>query len=103
MQRETFRQRACQLPIALGYTKVLTLLSWCQTSAWADDGIRMRVAINLSVHPLREDDLVDRIDRALRRHAIEPSQLLCEITAEGRKPAGAADFAPSVIGMEFLD
>ena len=51
-----------------------------QMRAWADDGMRMRVAINLSVHQLREEDLVERIDRALRRHHLEPSQLLCEIT-----------------------
>jgi diguanylate cyclase (GGDEF)-like protein len=51
-----------------------------QMEAWADDGVRMRVAINLSVHQLREEDLVARIREALRRHAIAPSQLLCEIT-----------------------
>ncbi|MBI3368328.1 MAG: EAL domain-containing protein, partial [Burkholderiales bacterium] len=51
-----------------------------QMQAWAEIGLRMRVAINLSVHQLREDDLVARIAEALRAHAIEPSQLLCEIT-----------------------
>ena len=51
-----------------------------QIEAWADAGMRMRVAINLSVHQLREDDLVARITDALRRHGIAPSQLLCEIT-----------------------
>ena len=48
--------------------------------AWADEGVRMRVAINISVHQLREDDLVERIRLALERHQVEPSQLLCEIT-----------------------
>jgi len=51
-----------------------------QMRAWADAGVRMRVAINLSVHQLREDDLVPRIAAALQRHQVEPSQLLCEIT-----------------------
>jgi diguanylate cyclase (GGDEF)-like protein len=51
-----------------------------QIEAWADAGMRMRVAINLSVHQLREEDLVARITDALRRHGVEPSQLLCEIT-----------------------
>jgi EAL domain-containing protein (putative c-di-GMP-specific phosphodiesterase class I) len=51
-----------------------------QMRAWADDGVRMRVAINLSVHQLREDDLVQRIEAALKRNGIDPSQLLCEIT-----------------------
>jgi diguanylate cyclase len=51
-----------------------------QMQEWADDGVHMRVAINLSVHQLREPDLVERIGAALERHHIEPSQLLCEIT-----------------------
>jgi EAL domain-containing protein (putative c-di-GMP-specific phosphodiesterase class I) len=48
--------------------------------AWADDGVRMRVAINLSVHQLRDEHLVERIEKALARHHVDPSQLLCEIT-----------------------
>jgi EAL domain-containing protein (putative c-di-GMP-specific phosphodiesterase class I) len=40
----------------------------------------MRVAINLSAHQLREDDLIDRIHQALLRHQVDPSHLLCEIT-----------------------
>jgi len=40
----------------------------------------MRVAINLSVHQLREEDLVERVGGALARHHVDPSQLLCEIT-----------------------
>ncbi|MBA3624913.1 MAG: EAL domain-containing protein, partial [Methylibium sp.] len=51
-----------------------------QMQAWAEDGLRMRVAINLSAHQLREEDLVERIAKALARHQVEPSQLLCEIT-----------------------
>jgi diguanylate cyclase (GGDEF)-like protein len=51
-----------------------------QIAAWAAQGVNMRVAINLSVHQLREDDLVSRIRKALDRHGVAPSQLLCEIT-----------------------
>lgn len=51
-----------------------------QISAWREDGLRMRVAINLSAHQLRQEDLVDRIANALDRHHVEASQLLCEIT-----------------------
>jgi EAL domain-containing protein (putative c-di-GMP-specific phosphodiesterase class I) len=51
-----------------------------QMGVWSDEGVRMRVAINLSVHQLREEDLVDRIAFALSKHRVEPSQLLCEIT-----------------------
>ena len=47
---------------------------------WARAGVRMRVAINVSVHQLREEDLVQRIHDALQRCQVEASQLLCEIT-----------------------
>jgi diguanylate cyclase (GGDEF)-like protein len=74
------------IPIAERHGIINDLGNWVieevcrQMQAWADEGIRMRVAINLSVHQLRQDDLVSRIDAALNRHHIEASQLLCEIT-----------------------
>ena len=49
-------------------------------AAWRGKGLRMRVAVNLSVHQLRESDLADRVNAALQRHGVDCSQLLCEIT-----------------------
>ena len=74
------------IPLAERFNLINALGNWVldeacrQMRAWADDGMRMRVAINLSVHQLREEDLVERIDQALRRNHLDPSQLLCEIT-----------------------
>ena len=51
-----------------------------QARAWRDKGLRMRVAINLSAHQMRQDDLADRIAEALARHRIQPALLTCEIT-----------------------
>ena len=74
------------IPIAERFGLINSIGRWVideacrQMAEWADDGVRMRVAINLSVYQLREDDLVGRIEAALARHAIDPSQLLCEIT-----------------------
>jgi len=51
-----------------------------QARLWRDKGLRMRVAINLSAHQMRQDDLADRIADALKRHRIHPSLLTCEIT-----------------------
>jgi diguanylate cyclase (GGDEF)-like protein len=51
-----------------------------QARLWRDKGLRMRVAINLSAHQMRQDDLSDRIADALKRHRIHPSLLTCEIT-----------------------
>ncbi len=74
------------IPIAERFGLINSLGNWVineacrQMQAWADDGLRMRMSINLSVHQLREEDLVERIGKALARNCIEPSQLLCEIT-----------------------
>ena len=51
-----------------------------QMAEWAHSGLRMRMAINLSVHQIRESDLVERIEHALQSNALDASQLLCEIT-----------------------
>jgi diguanylate cyclase (GGDEF)-like protein len=51
-----------------------------QAGVWAEKGLNMRVAINLSAQHLRESDLAQRIGQALSRNRIEPSRLTCEIT-----------------------
>ncbi|HZV92827.1 MAG TPA: EAL domain-containing protein, partial [Caldimonas sp.] len=51
-----------------------------QSRQWRDKGLRMRVAINLSAHQMRQDDIVERITGALETHKIHPSLLTCEIT-----------------------
>jgi diguanylate cyclase len=51
-----------------------------QARAWREKGLRMRVAINLSAHQMRQDDIADRITEALARYRIHPSLLTCEVT-----------------------
>ena len=74
------------IPIAERFGLIGKLGNWVideacrQVEAWAVEGVRMNVAINLSVHQLRESDLVARIEQALLRHNIDADQLLCEIT-----------------------
>jgi diguanylate cyclase (GGDEF)-like protein len=51
-----------------------------QARAWRDKGLRMRVAINLSAHQMRQPDIAERIAEALSRHRVHPSLLTCEIT-----------------------
>jgi diguanylate cyclase len=53
----------------------------CRTAGlWAQKGLNMRVAINLSAQHLREPGLAQRIGQALTRNRIEASRLTCEIT-----------------------
>jgi diguanylate cyclase len=74
------------VPVAERFGLIGTLGNWViedacrQARAWRDKGLRMRVAINLSVFQMRQDDLVERITAALERHRIDPSLLTCEIT-----------------------
>ncbi len=74
------------IPIAERYGLIGSLGNWLidevcrQIRFWRDGGMRMRVAINLSVHQLRQPDLVERIGSALRAHDVNPGLLTCEIT-----------------------
>ena len=74
------------IPIAERYGLIGALGQWVieeacrQTRAWRDEGLRMRVAINLSVHQLRQADLADRIGAALQRHQVNPDLITCELT-----------------------
>jgi diguanylate cyclase (GGDEF)-like protein len=74
------------IPIAERFGLINGLGNWVideackQVRVWRDQGLRMRVAINLSVYQLRQVDLADRITEALQRHHINPKLLTCEIT-----------------------
>jgi diguanylate cyclase len=74
------------IPIAERYGLINAIGRWVideacrQARAWRDTGLRMRVAINLSVHQLRQPDLAEWIAAALQRHQINPDLLTCEIT-----------------------
>jgi len=74
------------IPIAERFGLIGQIGNWvvedaCRASRqWRDKGVRMRVAINLSAHQMRQDDIVERITGALQTHKIHPSLLTCEIT-----------------------
>jgi diguanylate cyclase (GGDEF)-like protein len=53
----------------------------CRKAArWREQGLRMRVAVNISGYQMREDDLVNRIEAALQRNGLQPERFTCEIT-----------------------
>jgi diguanylate cyclase (GGDEF)-like protein len=74
------------IPIAERYGLIGAVGNWVideacrQIGAWRDQGLRMRVAINISVHQLRQADLPDRIAAAIGRGGFSPRLLTCEIT-----------------------
>jgi diguanylate cyclase (GGDEF)-like protein len=51
-----------------------------QMVAWSREGLRMRVAVNLSVQQLREPGFPAALGATIARHGVDPSLLTCEIT-----------------------
>jgi diguanylate cyclase (GGDEF)-like protein len=74
------------IPVAERFSLINALGNWVideacrQIVAWRDEGLRIRVAINLSVHQLRQDDLVPHVKKTLRKHMMDPTQLIFEVT-----------------------
>ncbi|RZJ13297.1 MAG: EAL domain-containing protein [Rubrivivax sp.] len=75
------------IPVAERFGIINSLGDWVideacrQIAEWRDQGIRLRVAINLSVQQLRHPDaLLQRLEQALARNGLDASQLSCEIT-----------------------
>ena len=74
------------IPMAERSGLILPIGSWVigeacrQARQWRDLGLRMKVAINLSVVQLRQADLAVEIAGALKTHQINPDLLTCEIT-----------------------
>ncbi len=74
------------VPIAERFGLINSMGNWVideacrQARLWRDQGLLMRVAINLSVHQLRNPELIGRICDALHKHQMNPNLLTCEIT-----------------------
>jgi diguanylate cyclase (GGDEF)-like protein len=74
------------IPLAERYGLISELGQWVideacgQMQAWERRGLVVCVAINLSAHQLRREELPERIRQALERHHVDPARLLCEIT-----------------------
>ncbi|WP_457420143.1 putative bifunctional diguanylate cyclase/phosphodiesterase [Roseateles sp. P5_E7] len=75
------------IPVAERFGIIIALGDWVideacrQIAEWRDQGLKLRVAINLSVQQLRQPEaLLQRLQQALQRHHLDASQLSCEIT-----------------------
>ncbi len=51
-----------------------------QVRAWDEQGLRLRVAVNLSAQQLRQDDLVQRVRQSFEAHRVDASLFTFEIT-----------------------
>jgi diguanylate cyclase (GGDEF)-like protein len=74
------------IPVAERYGLIGAIGHWVvqeaarQAAVWRDNGLRMRVAINVSGYQFRQDDFVPRLEAALKRHGLNPARFTCEIT-----------------------
>ena len=74
------------IPIAERFGLIGSIGNWVideacrQMSDWRRQGLRMRVAVNLSVHQLRQEDLVQRVRIAVDHFRVDPTLLTFEIT-----------------------
>jgi diguanylate cyclase (GGDEF)-like protein len=74
------------VPIAERFGLIGALGQWVldeacrQMQSWRAEGLNLRLAINLSVHQLRQSDLVERIKGSVDRHGVSPDSLTFEIT-----------------------
>jgi diguanylate cyclase (GGDEF)-like protein len=73
------------IPVAERFGLIGELGQWVidevcrQQRAWLDEGLDLRVAINLSVHQMRQADLVERIEQALQKHRLAADRLMFEV------------------------
>ena len=74
------------VPLAERHGLIRSIGAWVieeacrQAAEWRSSGLRMRVAVNISGHQLRQDDLIDHIESCMRSHGIRPERLTIEIT-----------------------
>jgi diguanylate cyclase (GGDEF)-like protein len=64
-------------------TEFVTERALAKARAWLDRGIRMSVAVNLSVRNLDDEDFPDQVAEALARHGVPPQLLTYELTESG--------------------
>jgi len=74
------------IPVAERFGLIDRLGAWVideacrQMRCWHAQGLDLRVAVNLSMHQLRQPGLVDFVRSTLHRHGVPPARLMFEIT-----------------------
>ncbi len=92
------------IPLAEQTGVISSLGKWVLNAAlkqcrqWQEQGLRVGVAVNLSMHDLHDSTLPQTIDQLLRKHHVAPQQLVLEITESSlmTNAGRAADIAREV-------
>ncbi|MEW5318848.1 MAG: hypothetical protein WDW38_010033 [Sanguina aurantia] len=74
------------IPLAERFGMIVAIGDWVleaackQLARWKEEGIDTCVAINFSGYQLRQPDLATRMSQLFEIHAIDPRQIMCEVT-----------------------
>jgi diguanylate cyclase (GGDEF)-like protein len=74
------------IPLAERYGLIKQIGQWVigqacrQASVWREQGLRMRIAVNISATQFQQPDFVDHLSSCLEKYAIAPARFTCEIT-----------------------
>ena len=74
------------IPVAEKHGLIAMLGQWvletalAQAARWRGDGLRMRVAINVSGSQMRHEEFAHRLERGLAEHGLVPNRFTCEVT-----------------------
>ena len=74
------------IPLAERYGVIQGIGCWVieeacrQAQAWRGQGLRMRIAVNISGHQLRQDGFIEHLEGVLQATQTPPSRFTCEIT-----------------------
>ena len=74
------------IPLAERYGVIQGIGRWVieeacrQAQVWRGQGLRMRIAVNISGHQLRQDDFIAHLEGVLQATQTPPSRFTCEIT-----------------------
>jgi diguanylate cyclase (GGDEF)-like protein len=80
---DRFIPLAEQSGLVAGVTAVVLDQALADLAAWRGEGHRLSVSVNLSARLLTDDDLPALVAAALRRHRVDASALVLEITETG--------------------
>lgn len=74
------------IPLAERFGMIVAIGNWVieevcqQLTRWTNEGVQMSVAINFLGYQLRQPDLVERTRNLFAAYAIDPRQIMCEVT-----------------------
>ncbi len=74
------------IPLAERYGLIRQIGRWAiekacrQAAVWREQGLRMRIAVNISADQFHQDDFIEHLEKTLAKTGVAPARFTCEIT-----------------------